>query len=114
MSDPKNSEERRLHKRFSIQGHVELGGSDGPAMLQDISMSGLSCLSPRPFDDMTILEISMQLPATNLEQPFKAGGAVVRSEEQDDGNHLVAIFFTHMDEENRATLAAFIESDSES
>ena len=106
MSRPK---ERRLHPRFTIDAPIELGGREGPALLRDLSMSGLSCVSKIAFEDMTVLEITMKLPHADGAVPFKAGGAVVRCEETEPGKHLVAVFFTQMDPANRKVLAEFIE-----
>ena len=109
MSRPK---ERRLHPRFSVDAPIELGGREGPALLRDLSMSGLSCVSKIAFEDMTVLEITMKLPHPDGQVPFKAGGAVVRCEEVEAGKHLVAVFFTQMDPANRKVLAEFIEAHS--
>ena len=106
MSRPK---ERRLHPRFSVDARIELGGREGPAMLRDLSMSGLSCISPRAFEDMTVLEIAMQLPFPEGKRLFKAGGAVVRCEAADKGGHHLAVFFTQMDAANSKVLADFIQ-----
>ena len=105
MSRPK---ERRLHPRFSVDAKIELGGREGPAMLRDLSMSGLSCVSKIAFEDMTVLEITMKLPHPDGAVPFKAGGAVVRCEKSKDGGHVMAIFFTQMDPANSRVLADFI------
>lgn len=114
MTDNKRSMERRLHTRFTLDGVVELGtGAEGGAVLRDISMSGLACLSPVSFDEMAILEITMKLPfeaAEGGQIDFKAGGAVVRSEPHTDGQFLVAVFFTHMDDANRKALEELIEA----
>ncbi len=109
MTDNKRSLERRLHTRFNLDGVVDLGtGAKGAAVLRDISMSGLACLSPAAFDEMAILEINIKLPMESQEpMDFKAGGAVVRSEQQGD-QYLVAVFFTHMDDANRQALESFI------
>jgi hypothetical protein len=109
MVEPHRPKERRLHPRYTVQGRVELGvGKEGPALLRDLSMSGLSCVSPRPFDEMTVLEITMQLPLKHGKQPFKAGGAVVRCDKARDGGHVVAVFFTQMDAANSRILSDFI------
>jgi len=112
MTDNNRPKERRLHARYSVDAVVELGtGSEGAAVLQDISMSGLACVSPVPFDEMAILEITMKLPYSDTETvDFKAGGAVVRSADHGDGKYLVAVFFTHMDESNRRVLEGFIDA----
>ena len=114
MTDQNRPKERRLHPRYSVDGLIELGtGKEGAAVLRDVSMSGLACLSPVPFDEMAILEMTMTLPGPDGGIAFKAGGAVVRSEPTGENQHLVAIFFTHMDETNRKVLEEFIASQVE-
>jgi PilZ domain len=109
MVEPHRPKERRLHPRFVVPGKVELAvGKEGPAVLRDLSMSGLSCVSPRAFDEMTVLEITMQLPLRGAREAFKAGGAVVRCAKERDGGHVVAIFFTQMDAANSRILSDFI------
>lgn len=109
MVEPHRPKERRLHPRFVVPGKIELGvGKEGAAVLRDLSMSGLSCVSPKAFDEMTVLEISMSLPLHGAKQAFKAGGAVVRCEKSREGGHVLAIFFTQMDAANSRTLAEFI------
>lgn len=109
MTEPPRPKERRLHPRQVVQAPIELGGDRYPAFLRDLSMSGLSCVSPRPFNDMTTLEIAMQLPFPEGKRLFKAGGTVVRCEPADQGGHHLAVFFPQMDANNREVLADFIQ-----
>lgn len=116
MTDNNPPKERRLHARYRVETPLVLGpGADDTALLQDLSMSGLACVSPRAFDEMAILEIQMKLPHPDGPVDFKAGGAVVRSEpsEEHEGQHRVALFFTHMDDTNRQVLAEFIRVHAE-
>ncbi|GJM20124.1 MAG: hypothetical protein DHS20C15_00390 [Planctomycetota bacterium] len=116
MTDNNPPKERRLHARYRVDTPLALGpGANDSAQLVDLSMSGLACVSPRAFDEMAILEISMKLPHPDGPMDFKAGGAVVRSEpsEEHEGQHSVALFFTHMDDANRQTLAEFIKVHAE-
>ena len=106
MSDQNSPKERRLHPRYSVEGEIQLG-KQGAATLSDLSMSGLSCLSPVPFDEMAVLEVSMTLPDGG---PLKVGGAVVRCQPAKQGGWTVAVFFTHMDEDNTERLKRFIDS----
>lgn len=109
MTDTNRPKERRLHPRVPAAGQVALGAAaDGKAVLRDISMSGVACHSPRAFDEMTVIEMTMELPFEGGPRSFLAGGAVVRSEPQSDGGFLVAVFFTHMDDAARATLAEYV------
>jgi c-di-GMP-binding flagellar brake protein YcgR len=109
MTDTNRPKDRRLHPRVPVQGHVALGeGAEGRAVLTDISMSGVACLSGKSFEEMTVLEMIMELPFGDETRAFKAGGAVVRSKAREDGGYLVAIFFTHMDDAARTTLSEYI------
>jgi len=109
MTEPHRPKERRLHPRYSVETPIEiLGGRHGPALLKDVSVSGLSCLSPQAFEEMSVLEVNMTLPHPDGPRPFHCGGAVVRCDVEPDGRHLVAIFFTQMDEANLRTLQDFL------
>ncbi|GEM_PF-1783279 len=109
MTDKNRPKERRLHRRMIIQGKVEVGiEAVGLGQLVDISLSGVACKSPSAFTEMTVLEIKMALPTAQGELSFQAGGAVVRCEPRDDDSHIVAIFFTHMDDSSRENLQAFL------
>ncbi len=109
MVEPHRPKERRLRPRYVVEGQVELGmGKEGPALMRDLSMSGLSCVSPRAFDEMTVLEIAMELPFVEGRRAFKVFGAVVRCEKRKEGGHLVAIHFTQLDAANGRTLSDFI------
>jgi len=109
MTDKNRPKERRLHRRMIIQGKVELGiEAAGLGQLIDISLSGVACNSPSAFTEMTVMEIKMGLPTAQGELPFQAGGAVVRCEPRDNDTHLVAIFFTHMDDASRENLQTFL------
>jgi hypothetical protein len=115
MTDSDRPKERRLHPRFSVPGPIEFGvGPEGSASLVDLSRSGLGCVSPKAFEEMSILEIAMQLPVGEDAVDFKAGGAVVRCEPVEGGdNWRVAVFFTHMDDGNRNALDRFLEAQAE-
>ena len=114
MTDKNRPKERRLHRRMIIQGKVELGiEATGLGQLIDISLSGVACNSPSAFTEMTVLEIKMTLPSAQGDLVFQAGGAVVRCEPRDDDSHLVAIFFTHMDDASRENLQTFLAEEND-
>ncbi len=110
MSDSPRQNERRLHPRFSLDGSIDLGsGQDGRAVLRDLSRSGLSCVSPVAFEDMTVLEITLPLPFPEGHRGLTVGGAVVRCEALSDGTgYTLAIFFTQIDNESRQVLDDFL------
>lgn len=109
MSDTPRQNDRRLHPRYSLAGEIDLGGHAGSAVLRDLSRSGLSCVSPVPFDDMTVLEVSIPLPFPEGRRPLTVSGAVVRCDPIDDGEaYTVAIFFTQVDEDAGRVLEDFL------
>lgn len=109
MNDSSRTSERRLHTRYIVEGPLSLGPGGQNAVLRDISMSGLSCLSPRAFDEMAVLEIAIALPHSDGRRvDFKASGAVVRCEPTDDGAHQLGVFFTFVDTKNTQVLETFI------
>jgi len=112
MNDSSRTTDRRLHTRYNVQGPLSLGPGEEAAVLRDISMSGLSCLSPRPFDEMAVLEIGIPLPHRDgRTAQFHASGAVVRCEPTDDGYQL-GVFFTFVDTRNTRVLEDFIREQS--
>lgn len=112
MTDTNRPKERRLHPRVTLKGELRLGDEgSGPALLENISMSGVACVSPVTFEEMTVLELAMELPFQGGRRSFKAGGAVVRSEPRNEGGFRLAVFFTHMDEAARSTLLEYIEQE---
>jgi len=77
--------------------------NDGPhnARLRDISESGLAFFLDRNIEEMTILEVSFDLPT----------GVVVRSRKISPAvDHFAsALFFNGLDESSREALKAFIK-----
>lgn len=108
MTDTHRPKDRRLHPRVPLAGQLSFGPRHGSALLKDVSMSGVACHSSVDLPEMTMLELTTDLPLPGGPRPFRAGGAVVRCEALAGGGFLVAIFFTHMDDEARATLGKYI------
>jgi hypothetical protein len=95
---------------------VELKDTDLSASLRNISASGLACTATRSIPEMTVVEMTVPLPALPKEEvafyPFKCKGAVVRCEPISRGNSrrkwLIAIYFTEIDEANQKVLERYI------
>lgn len=113
--------ERRKNHRIDSdteQPKVDLGGEATPAMLKNISTSGLACVTQQPYQEMTMVEMSVQLPALPEEDrdyyPLECKGAVVRCEPVTRGNSrrkwIIAIFFTELDEKNKSILERYIKT----
>ena len=99
---------------------LELTAEHKPAVLKNISLSGLACISSSPIPEMTLVELKLQLPALPEEEAeyymFLCRGAVVRCEPVARCNsrkkwHL-AIYFTDVDEANRELLRNYIHNRS--
>lgn len=99
---------------------LELTEELKPAVLKNISMSGLACYSSIQIPEMTLVELRLQLPALPEEEadlyPFHCKGAVVRCEAVSRCNSrkkwYTAIYFTDVDEANKKLLQKYISSRS--
>ena len=99
---------------------LELTEELKPALLRNISMSGLACFSATQIPEMTLVELRLQLPALPEEEaelyPFHCKGAVVRCEAVSRCNSrkkwYMAIYFTDVDEANKKLLQKYISSRS--
>jgi len=110
MTDKNRPKERRLAPRYRPEHVVDLGtGKAGRAVLRDIAVYGLGCVTETPFEEMAILEINMKLPHPDGELTFHANGAVVRCDADDEGRYSVGIYFTNVDAANRETLERYLE-----
>lgn len=106
--------ERRKHRRVPSDLTIDVALDDGPhqARLRDISESGLAFFLDRHIDEMTILEVSFDLPAGDSMRGVRTTGVVVRSRKISPAvDHFeVALFFNGLDESSREALRGFIES----
>lgn len=115
--------ERRKNQRVETdlpRPALVLDDSGKPAVLKNISVSGLSCISSEPIPEMTLVDLKMQLPALPEEDldfyPLSCKGAVVRCEPMARCNSrskwTIAIYFTEMDEENTEILHRYVKGRS--
>jgi len=99
---------------------VDLIGSDTPAVLKNISRSGIACFCDAPVPEMTLVEMRIQLPALPEEEAefysFHCKGAVVRCETMVRGNSrkrwLIAVYFTEVEESHQQLLQRYIDTRS--
>jgi len=104
---------RRLRIRSHHRNELELETID-------LSAGGLSCASPVFLAPMTKVALSLVLPPTQngsseREQVVSAEAVVVRAEPaesvpSDGGAYRVALFFSHMEEEDRRRLQKFLKN----
>ncbi|MBU0754829.1 MAG: PilZ domain-containing protein [Planctomycetes bacterium] len=115
--------ERRKNHRIETElprPSLELVNSGNPAVLKNISVSGLSCICSEQIPEMTLVDLKMQLPALPEEDlefyPLSCKGAVVRCEPISRSNSrrkwMIAIYFTEVDDENKDILHRYVKGRS--
>ena len=113
--------DRRKNNRVETElprATLAFGESGSPAVLKNISTSGLACISSEQILEMTLIDLKIQLPALPEEEqdffPFVCKGAVVRCEPLIRGNSKrkwqIAVYFTEMDETNETLLHRYVKS----
>ena len=111
--------ERRKNQRLNtVLPHptLEISDNNKPALLKNISLSGLACISSVHIPEMTLVELRIQLPALPKEEmdyyPFQCKGAVVRCEPVARSNSrrkwYIAIYFTEIDDTYKELLQKYI------
>lgn len=110
--------ERRAHARYPKTFDVAAQNDGTLARMEakDLSLGGLSCASPTDFPEMTRLGVTLMLPGGNGKPgeptPIDVEAVVVRRRKLDSatGNARfeLALYFTHMTDAHRETLARFI------
>lgn len=115
--------ERRKNSRTELTRPgpmVEIADCASPAVLKNISASGLACVTDTPIPEMTMVEMSIHVPALHHEKQethtIRCKGAVVRSEPIVRGNSKhkwsIAVYFTDLDEKTRKQLLKILETRS--
>ena len=123
MNDPF---ERRKHPRaeadFSLSIDSVNDGS-GSILIKDVSRAGICCVLMEPVKLMTEVGMRLEIPTgCGTTTPVECFGAVVRCDPLSeatrakaggrlgDDAHEVAIFFLHMDEEDREVIDTYVTS----
>ncbi|MCC6475265.1 MAG: PilZ domain-containing protein [Burkholderiales bacterium] len=83
------------------------------ARVKDLSASGVCCETSRPLPLLSQVQVVLLLPASAGRSPHEVActGAVVRCARGASGFE-VAVFFTEMDDPDRAALEAYVTSES--
>lgn len=108
--------EKRQHPRVTADVPLRLGPLTS-AVVRDISLSGVRCVTSTPLVPMTVVSLRIELPTgqdgTEAWQEVPCEGVVVRSrvfEEDGQSRYESAILFKDLPEPMRQTLSVFVES----
>lgn len=114
MANPEPSSssgrERRRHERAQAEWPISitLDGGLREAKIRDVSRSGVCFFLDRPIEEMTLLEISFELP--EHENTLKGRGAVVRCERISTilEHFEIAVFLTDMPDPDREAIEKYV------
>ncbi len=106
----KPGSERRRAPRIPADFPIRLRG-EGEAQegrLRDLSEIGLCCTYPEAIEEMTLVQIGLELPGDD--EVVEVKGAVVRCEEMagSEKAHEIAVYFTETPAESRNALKAWV------
>jgi len=78
--------------------------------LRDLSAAGLCFYCEEPVEEMTLLDVRLDLP-DGVKKEFRAKGAVVRCERISPHveHYEIAVFLHEIDSEQRTRLASFVK-----
>lgn len=122
MTDPF---ERRKHPRADADFNLTIDAviGDGSILVKDVSRAGICCVLTEPIKLMTEVGMRLEIPGGDgRTTPVECFGAVVRCDPlsaaalaKTEGRlgedaHEVAIFFLHMNEEDREIIDAYVKS----
>jgi hypothetical protein len=109
--------ERRRNRRVGGDWPVSIALREGSyqARLRDVSSAGVCFFLDRKIPEMTVLELTLELPSADPEGSHvevHGRGAVVRCEPVSPhlDHYEIAVFFNHLDERARGQLEAFVDS----
>ncbi len=102
--------ERRRHERATAEWPISIiiDGGLREAKIRDVSRSGVCFFLDRPIEEMTLLDISFELPGQGA--PVKGRGAVVRCERISTIlEHVeIAVFLTDMPDPDREAIEKYV------
>lgn len=102
--------ERRRHERAQAEWPISImiDGGLREAKIRDVSRSGVCFFLDRPIEEMTLLEISFELP--DHEEAVKGRGAVVRCERISSmlEHFEIAVFLTDMPDPDREAIEKYV------
>ena len=108
-----SGQERREFPRS--KSSVPVSKSDDGVLdhVDNISGNGVLCHTNKPVALMTKMSIAIELPGDDSGERVQCEGVVVRCDPDDktDGKYEVAILYTHVEEDDRERIEAFVERD---
>ena len=117
----KSTTERRAHARVDhqveIEGAPQPDGAVARMVTHNLSPGGVCCTSSVDFPEMTRLAVRLLLPASGGPEsgggPVDVEAVVVRrtplaSAVGNDGRYELALFFTHVEDEQRERLQEYL------
>ena len=111
------TERRRTPRARTPAGmRLRLPGLLDTADVTDLSSSGVRCTTARAVSLLSLVEVTLLLPADGATREVVCTGAVVRSSRAPAGDPSgagvwdTAIFFTNLDDDDRAKLDAYVAS----
>ena len=110
-------DERRRHPRVSADlpfRFVNERGEEEPFELVDLSESGARIQCARQLGNMTRLQVGLVLPRRVLgggeDTRLETTGVVVWSHPVADGRYDTGVFFSELQDEQRAVLRSFVQA----
>jgi hypothetical protein len=118
MGRQRDSAERRRHERVpaNVPFRLKANGSDEAFDLVDLSESGVRIRCRRALAPMTRIQVSLVLPGQRIgatgDVRLETTGVVVWSHKSDPQAFDTGVFFSEIDERQRALLRSFVVSHS--
>lgn len=114
MKIPKSIQDRRRSVRLAEQLPFTIGheGYEIESVTVNISSHGVLCVVDRDIPMMTQLKVALALPdSPRARKPLQLKGVVVRKEKHpvNNGQYLIAVFFSGIGEAEQKTLENFIQ-----
>ncbi|MGE5307673.1 MAG: PilZ domain-containing protein [Deltaproteobacteria bacterium] len=102
--------ERRIHPRIDKQLplNVVVNGYDFVTNTQNLSCLGTYCRIDKYIPPFTRVRIKLDLPVKKETCNVECDGVVVRTEDEDDGNFNIAIFFNRIKELPKQRLTEYV------
>jgi hypothetical protein len=111
MSEADLERRRAPRATVSVPLHLSPHGEAQPAVLVNLSTSGLCCQFGEAMTEMTLVGMGLELPG--LAAAAEVQGAVVRCDKLrgiSPPTYEIGIFFTDMSDETRSAIQNFVDS----
>lgn len=113
MSIPESGD-RRKAPRVSTDLSGTIDGNDAvTCSVKNLSKTGALAMSSHPLEEMSMVEIAVQITDDDgTTENFACEAAVVRCDRRPDGQYDLGLYFTSVSDEARAVLSRIISSGS--